>query len=161
IRGEARQNQFVSGNLAWNVAGDNAVPTPVALAERQLQIWTTPHGLIRAALANKGTGQGLTFSFTVPGRMRATVLLDAANLIMAVDAVIAHPVLGDMPISVWYSDYKDFGGVKFPTRIRQTAAGLASLDLTVTEVRPNVAVDVALPDAVRRTPLPYALVSSD
>jgi glyoxylase-like metal-dependent hydrolase (beta-lactamase superfamily II) len=161
VRGEARQNQFVSGNLAWNVVGDNAVPTPVALAERQLQIWMTPHGLVRAAMANKGAGQGTTFSFTVPKRMRATVLLDAANLIQAVDAVIAHPVLGDVPISAWYSDYKDFGGVKFPTRIRQTAAGLPSLDLTVTEVRPNVALDVAVPDVVRRNVLPYARVISD
>jgi glyoxylase-like metal-dependent hydrolase (beta-lactamase superfamily II) len=161
IRGELRQNPFVSGDLAWNVIGDNAVPAPVALAERQLQIWTTPHGLVRAAMANKGAGQGRTFSFAVPHRMRATVLLDAANLVQAVDAVIAHPVLGDMPISVWYADYKDFGGVKFPTRIRQTAAGLPSLDLTVAEVRSNVALDVAVPDAVRRAPLPYARITSD
>jgi glyoxylase-like metal-dependent hydrolase (beta-lactamase superfamily II) len=161
VRGEQRQNFFVSGNWAWNVVGDNVVPAPVALAERQLQIWTTPHGLVKAAMANKATGQGRTFSFTVANRLRVTALLDAANLIQAVDAVIAHPVLGDMPISVWYSNYKDFGGVKFPTRIRQTAAGLPSLDLTVTDVRPNVALDVAVPDAVRRALAPYAQVSSD
>jgi glyoxylase-like metal-dependent hydrolase (beta-lactamase superfamily II) len=112
-------------------------------------------------MANKATGQGRTFSFTVPNRLRVTALLDEANLIQAVDAVISHPVLGDMPISVWYSDYKDFGGVKFPTRIRQTAGGLPSLDLTVTEVRPNVAVEVAVPDVVRRAVVPYALVTSD
>jgi glyoxylase-like metal-dependent hydrolase (beta-lactamase superfamily II) len=70
-------------------------------------------------------------------------------------------VLGDMPISVWYTDYKDFGGVKFPTRIRQTAAGLPSLDLTVTEVRTNVPLEVAVPDNVRRAVLPYAVVSSE
>jgi glyoxylase-like metal-dependent hydrolase (beta-lactamase superfamily II) len=161
VRGEQRQNLFASGNWAWNVVGDNAVPVPVAVAERQLQIWTTPHGLVKAAMANKATGQGRTFSFTIPNRLRVTALLDAANLIQAVDAVIAHPVLGDMPISVWYSNYKDFGGVKFPTRIRQTAAGLPSLDLTVTDVRPNVAVDVTVPDPVRRAVLPYALVASE
>jgi glyoxylase-like metal-dependent hydrolase (beta-lactamase superfamily II) len=161
VRGEARQNLFVSGNLAWNVVGDNAVPAPVALAERHLQIWMTPHGLVKAAMANKATGQGRTFSFTVPNRLRVTALLDEANLIQAVDAVISHPVLGDMPISVWYSDYKDFGGVKFPTRIRQTAAGLPSLDLTVTEVRPNVPLEVTVPDVVRRAVVPYALVTSD
>ena len=161
VRGEQRQNLFVSGNWAWNVVGDNAVPAPVALAERQLQIWTTPHGLVKAATANKATAQGSTFSFTVPNRLRVTALLDAANLIQAVDGVIAHPVLGDMPISVWYTNYKDFGGVRFPTRIRQTAGGLPSLDLTVTDVRPNVALDVTVPDAVRRAVMPYAPIMSE
>ncbi len=36
-----------------------------------------------------------------------------------------------------YSDYRDFGGVKFPTRIQQTQAGSPVLDVTVKEVQPN------------------------
>jgi hypothetical protein len=50
IRGEQRQVFFLSGEHAWNQVGDAAVPAPIALADRQLQLWTTPHGFIRAAL---------------------------------------------------------------------------------------------------------------
>ena len=55
-----------------------------------------------------------------------------------------------MPVEITYADYKDFGGVKFPTRIRQAAGGFPTLDLTVTDVKPNVAVDIAAPDSVRQ-----------
>src|SRR5262245_29761117 len=50
IRGEQRQVLVASGDVAWNVVGDAAVPAPIALAERQLQLWTTPHGVVKAAI---------------------------------------------------------------------------------------------------------------
>jgi glyoxylase-like metal-dependent hydrolase (beta-lactamase superfamily II) len=65
-----------------------------------------------------------------------------------------------MPVSVVYSEYKDFGGVKFPTRIRQTYAGFPALDITVTDVRPNAAADIPVPDAVRQATNPYVRVQS-
>jgi len=74
--------------------------------------------------------------------------------------VLPDPVLGDMPMTVWYSDYRDFGGVKFPTRIRQSAGGFPALDLTVTDVRPNTAVDIQVPDGVRQATNPYARVTT-
>lgn len=37
--GELRAIQVVSGDLAWNVTGETAAPSPVALTERQLQLW--------------------------------------------------------------------------------------------------------------------------
>jgi glyoxylase-like metal-dependent hydrolase (beta-lactamase superfamily II) len=73
---------------------------------------------------------------------------------------IPHAVLGDLLIEITYADYKDFGGVKFPTKIKQTAGGQPSLDLTVTDVRPNPAVSIATPDAIRQTTMPYARVTS-
>src|ERR1700730_15468912 len=57
VRGEARQILLVSGDHAWNVAGETATPTPIGLAERQLQLWSTPHGVIKGALANNGRVQ--------------------------------------------------------------------------------------------------------
>jgi hypothetical protein len=68
VMGEVRQIQVVSGDLAWNVAGETAATAPVGLIERQLQLWTTPHGVIKAAMANNATVQGRTVAFTVPGR---------------------------------------------------------------------------------------------
>src|SRR5437879_8821311 len=66
IRGEQRQIFLVSGDHAWNVMGDAAVPAPIALIERQTQLWITPHGVVKAALANNATKQGRIIAFTLP-----------------------------------------------------------------------------------------------
>ncbi|MGH7335034.1 MAG: MBL fold metallo-hydrolase [Candidatus Rokuibacteriota bacterium] len=158
--GEARQTLVVSGDYAWNVAGPAATPAPVALIERQLQLWATPHGIIKAAMANNATVQGRTIVFAVPGRFTARASLDDKNLVERVEAVFSNPVVGDMPFQVSYADYRDFGGVRFPMRIRQSIGGFPALDLAVTEVRPNAPVDIQVPDNVRQATNPYARVSS-
>jgi glyoxylase-like metal-dependent hydrolase (beta-lactamase superfamily II) len=151
VRGEQRQSFFLGGDHAWNVVGTASVPAPITLAERQLQLWTTPHGVLKAALANNASVQGGRIAFTVPGRMTVRAALNAQNLVERVEAVVPHPVLGDTPVEVTYAEYKDFGGVKFPVRIRQSAGGFPTLDLTVTDVKPNVAVDVQVPDIARQS----------
>jgi glyoxylase-like metal-dependent hydrolase (beta-lactamase superfamily II) len=158
--GEARQILVVSGDLAWNVTGETATPSPVALTERQLQLWASPHGVVRAAMANNAAVQGRTLAFAAPGRFTVKATLDDRNLVEKVEAVFSNPVVGDMVVETTYSDYRDFGGVKFPTRIRQTAGGFPSLDVTVTEVRPNAAVDIQAPDSVRQAGSPYAKVTT-
>jgi glyoxylase-like metal-dependent hydrolase (beta-lactamase superfamily II) len=65
-----------------------------------------------------------------------------------------------MAVTVSYAEYRDFGGLKFPTKIRQTYGGFPAVDVTVTDVRSNVAVEVQVPDNVRQTPNPYARVTS-
>lgn len=160
VRGEQRQSFHVSGDHAWNVMGPAAIPAPIALAERQMQLWTTPHGVAKAALANNATVQGHGIAFAVPGRMTVRAALNAQNLVERVEAVIPHAVLGDVTVEVTYADYKDFAGVKFPTRIRQSAGGFPTLDLTVTDVKPNVAVDIQVPDGVRQATAPYARVAT-
>ena len=160
VRGEQRQVFVVSGDQAWNVANDAAILAPIAVAARQLELWATPHGVIRAAQASNASVQGRLVVFAAPGRYHARATLDRANLVQRVHALIPNPVLGDIPIVFEYADYKDFGGVKFPTRIKQTAGGFPTLDLTVTEVRPNAPVDITVPDDVRNATAPYATVTS-
>jgi glyoxylase-like metal-dependent hydrolase (beta-lactamase superfamily II) len=160
VRGEHKAVAFLSGDQAWNVAGDAATPAPIALAERQFQLWSTPHGVVKAAMAGKGTIQGRTITFGVPGSFKALATLDAANLVERVDGTVANPVLGDMAVTVSYADYRDFGGVKFPTKIRQTVGGLPALELTVTEVKANAAADIPVPDSVRQAGNPYAKVTT-
>jgi glyoxylase-like metal-dependent hydrolase (beta-lactamase superfamily II) len=160
VRGELRQVFVVSGDHAWNVANDAAIPAPIALATRQLELWTTPHGVVKAAQSSNASVQGRVIVFGSPGKYLARVTLDRANLIERVNATVPNPVLGDMPVTIEYADYKDFGGMKFPTRIKQTAGGFPTLDLTVTEVRPNVVVDVSVPDNVRSASAPYATVTT-
>ncbi|HXA96514.1 MAG TPA: MBL fold metallo-hydrolase [Candidatus Dormibacteraeota bacterium] len=159
--GEARQIQVVSGDFAWNVAGETAAPAPLALIERQLQLWSTPHGLVKAALAANATVQGRTIAFTVPGRYRVKATLDDRGLVTRVDAVLSSPVVGDMPVEVSYAEYRDFNGVKFPTRVQQSIGGFPAADLTVSDVRPNVAADIAVPDSIRQATMPYARVVSE
>ena len=160
VRGEHRQVFVVSGDHAWNVMGDATAPAPITLADRQLQFWTTPHGVIKAALANPAGVQGRTIAFGVPGRFKGTASLDAANLVERVEATLSNPVLGDMPVVIVYADYRDFGGVKFPTKIKQTYGGFPALELNITEVRANPAVDITVPDNVRSAGNPYTKVQS-
>ena len=157
--GEARQTLVVVGDHAWNVAGSAAIPAPVGLIERQLQLWTTPHGVIKAAVANNATVQGRTIAFAVPGRFKARAFLDDRNLVERVEATFSNPVVGDMPFEVTYADYRDFGSVRFPLLIQQSIGGFPALDLTVQEVRLNVPVDIEVPDAVRQAVNPYGRVN--
>ena len=160
LAAEQRQIFVASGDSAWNVAGDVVTPTPIALIDRQLQLWTTPHGVVKAAMANNATVQGRTIAFAAPGRFKVQATVDAQNLVEKIDAVAPNAVLGDVPIEIRYSEYKDFGGVKFPTRIRQTIGAYPALDLTVTDVQPNLAVDIAVPDPIKQTPAPYGKVAT-
>ena len=48
---------------------------------------------------------------------------------------IDDSVLGDTPVEIAYSDYKDFDGVMFPSRIVRTQGGHPVLDITVSASR--------------------------
>jgi glyoxylase-like metal-dependent hydrolase (beta-lactamase superfamily II) len=150
--GEQRVSGAVRGDYAWNIAGPAAVPAPVALDGRIHDLWTTPHGVLRAALRNQATlqrdGATSVVSFAQPGRFRATVRIGADGLVQRVDSVVPHPVAGDIAVVTEYAGYRDHGGVKFPSRIRQQQGGAEVLDLQVTEVQPNAAVVLDLPPTV-------------
>ena len=160
VRGEHPLVSMLSGDHAWNVTALGAVAAPIALTDRQFQYWSTPHGVIKAATANPASVQGRTITFGIPGRFRASAALDAANLIERVDGTLSNPVLGDMAVTVSYADYRDFGGVKFPTRIRQTYGGFPALELTITELRVNGPADIKVPDNVQLAGNPYTRVQS-
>jgi glyoxylase-like metal-dependent hydrolase (beta-lactamase superfamily II) len=59
--------------------------------------------------------------------------------------------MGDTRTLTLYSDYRDVGGgVKFPSRVRQTSGGYPVLDLAIKEVQPNAGVTaLAVPEAAR------------
>ncbi|MDP3086417.1 MAG: MBL fold metallo-hydrolase [Rubrivivax sp.] len=155
--GEQRATTFVRGDLAWNLVGGNPAPAPVARFDRQHDIWTTPHGVLKAALRNAASASRRTeggqtrsvVSFRQPGVLSASVWIGADGLVERVEALRPHPVLGDVASVTHYSDYRDFGGVKFPMRIRQSQGSFEVLDLAVQEVLPNAPVDITVPDAVR------------
>ncbi len=158
VRGEQRQVFLVSGTHAWSQPGDTAIPQPVAVADRVHQLWITPHGVIKAAMAHNATVQARTegdkkltiITFTVPGQLKVNAVVNDQNLVEKVESWVANPVVGDMLVETTYADYKDFSGVKFPTKITQKAGGFAALDLTVSAVQPNAPVDIVVPDNVRQ-----------
>ena len=154
---QQRNDQYLSGDFAWNQLTSAALPGPRFVAERIHQLWVTPHGVLKAAMRNKATvrvakgeGKSLTaVSFTEPGRFSATAYLDADNLVERVESRATDPVLGETTAVTRYSDYRDFGGVKFPMRIRQSLGGHPVLDLTASDVQPNAPAAIQVPELVR------------
>jgi glyoxylase-like metal-dependent hydrolase (beta-lactamase superfamily II) len=162
--GDQRQIQVVGGNYAWNVpvaapGNQNPASAPPAAAapgsqlERMLQLWSTPQGFVKAAIANHATMKkaagGTDVSFTVGGKYKMTGTIDAQNHVARVLTWIDQSIVGDMPVETTYTGYKDFAGVQFPSRIVQKQDGFPSLDLTISSVTANPAVDIAVPDNVR------------
>jgi hypothetical protein len=64
----------------------------------------------------------------------------------------SYDVSGDMNVEVSYSDYCDFGGVRFPARIVEKQNGFAVLELNVSDVRPNVLANIEVPPGSQKTP---------
>jgi len=155
--GQQRLDEFVSGGFAWNQGASGPSPGPRYVADRVHQLWITPHGALRAAIRNNATLQWQTkgskslaaVSFTEPGRFAATAYINEDYLVEKIESRAPNPVLGDTAVVTTYSDYRDFGGVKFPMKIQQSQAGFPVLELTVKEVQPNAPADIPLPDAVR------------
>ena len=168
IIGEQRQILVVggSGTYAWNVTGSNATPNPAAAEERALQIWLTPHGFIKAAqsgaptvtVQTRGGRKAQIVSCTVAGKFKLRGIINNENLVERVETRLANPVLGDMLTVTTYSDYKDFGPIKFPTRIVQEQGGFPVLDLTITDVDANPPADIQAPDNIRQASAPVVRV---
>jgi len=154
LSGQQRNDQFVSGELAWNQTGTIATAAPRALVDRVHQLWITPHGVLKAAQRGNASvrageaGASLVW-FELASRFSATVTIGADGLVRRVDSIVPDPVLGDTPVVTTYDDYRESGGVRFPTRIRQSIAGYGVLDLTVKEVQVNPSLALTVPDAAR------------
>ncbi len=154
--GEQRAVAMLQGGHAWNMLGPAPVASPVALDQRVHDLWTSPHGVLQAALQNQATasrqmldGQATTaISFSQSGRFVATAYLDAQGLVARVDSRVPNAVMGDTEVVTRYSDYRDHAGVKFPSRIRQSQGGFDTLDLQVSQVQVNPTVDIAVPALV-------------
>src|SRR5580704_6212537 len=148
--GEQKQVNLVNGRYAWNQAGSAAQPAVAAAEERQLQIWLTPHGFLKAAMENNATAKkgngGTVISFT-EGKFKINGTIDKQGMVTRTETWLPNPVLGDMPVETNYSGYKDFNGVKFPTMIVQKEGGWPVLNLTVSSVQPNVSLNLPVPEA--------------
>lgn len=174
ILGEQRQIWALSGAYAWDVVGQNAVPGAAerdfrsAVTGRSTQIWLTPHGFVKAALAS-GTATSTTstlrgstktiVTFTSPTGVRLEGTLNEQHLVERITTWVGNPVMGDVLFEAILSDYRDVGGMKFPMRIVQREGGYPVLDITVTEVKPNAPLTLDVPASIRQAaPAPAAVV---
>jgi hypothetical protein len=76
LAGQQRNDQYLNGELAWNVVNNNVVPGARFVADRIHQLWITPHGALLAAQRHNasvapGAAGSHVLSFTQPGRVRA------------------------------------------------------------------------------------------
>ena len=143
--------QVVSGKSAWSEGGAQPVANPGAVSDRLRQVWLTPHGVIKAAIASGATANGNVVTFNVEGReVKAT--LNDQNLVDRVEYLTTNSVVGDVPVEITYSDYADYGGVKFPNRIVEKQDGFDTLDVTIRDVKPSAAVSLEVPAAVSQAP---------
>jgi len=158
---EQKPDQYVSEAFAWNLAVPQGAPAdtaptaqaqPAATEERASEIWTTPQGFLKAALANNATVKkvdgGSAVEFTANNH-RYQGHINAQYQVDNVKTWIDNPVLGDTPIEYSYSDYKSFENLAFPTHIVRKQGGYPVLDLTINSVKINIPVEIAVPDEVR------------
>jgi glyoxylase-like metal-dependent hydrolase (beta-lactamase superfamily II) len=140
IIGEQPQNQtiIVNANTPW---------------VQQLEIWMTPYGFLRAAAANNPTVKPQTIggkkynvvTFMGQNKARVNGYINEQNMLDRVETWIDNAMLGDMLFDASYSNYKDFGGVKFPARIVQKQGDYPILDLAITDVKPNAPANIQPP----------------
>jgi glyoxylase-like metal-dependent hydrolase (beta-lactamase superfamily II) len=165
VFGGQHQNTQVSGDKAWTMGPNGPAPQIAQAEARQLQIWLTPHGFVKGALDSgnatlKTDGGQNQVSFKALGKYTVTGTIDNQDMVTKVETTVADPVLGDLPIVATYSEYKDYNGVKFPTKILQTQGGFSVWDLTVSSVQPNAPADLPVPDAVKSASIPPVKVES-
>jgi glyoxylase-like metal-dependent hydrolase (beta-lactamase superfamily II) len=137
VVGEQTQNQttVVTANTPW---------------VQQLELWMMPHGFLQAAAKNNATLSAKTIggkkynvlTFTGQNKAKVSGYINEQNMVERVETWIDNAMLGDMLFDATYADYKDFGGVKFPTKIVQKQGDYPILDLTITDVKPNAPVNI-------------------
>jgi len=162
--GGQQQNAHVSGDSAWNVGPNGPAPQLAAVEERQLQIWISPHGFLKGALAAGNAtlveeDGASVVSFTALDKYTVEGVIED-NLVTQVETQIANPVLGDTDVVAAYSGYQEFEGVQFPTRVVVTQGGFPVWEIDVTSVTPNAPLDLPVPEAVAGATAPPVQVAS-
>jgi glyoxylase-like metal-dependent hydrolase (beta-lactamase superfamily II) len=138
---EAQNTAVFGANAGWNAA--NGAKLEIALSPPEfLKLASSASNATatqRTVNGKKYTVVSIPVEQKAPSGMPYTLsgYVDAQNMISKVETKVDDAVVGDMLVEQSYSGYKDFAGVKFPTKIVQTRAGLAWSDFTVTDVKAN------------------------
>ena len=190
---DQRVTAVVNGAYAWDIRDNMPVPLTRGYLDgisfnelRQLELAITPHGFLKAALAAKdakaikvrlvgASDFGLSqfdrwvtiVSFTFLNKYKINGHINDQNMVELVGTWFANPFYGDMDYEMRYTQYQDFGGIKFPMLLH-THQGDPRLnpahnyyEYKVTSVKPNAPVTtIPVPDAVRTAVIPPPRVES-
>ncbi len=119
-----------------------------------LEFYITPWGFLKGAAENNATVSGrkvkghtvLMWSPAVKSPSGKSYFIngfvDENNLVDQVETWLGENIMGDMHIVATYTGWKDFGGVKAPSKIVQTRGGWPFFEVDVTAAKANPA-DVA------------------
>ena len=156
--------------------GSTPAPEPADAEVRQLDIWLSPTASSRRALqartqplsrSDRRAKKKTVVSFTALSKYHVNATISADNLVERTQTWIANPVLGDLVFEHRYSEYRDFGGVRFPTVLHshqgdlRVNAGHNWKEVRVADVRVNVNPPrLTVPDNVRTATVPAVGVDS-
>ena len=164
--GEATPPAVRGGPAPQSVPYDETIAADNAWAQ-QLSIWVTPWGFLRGAAANSATlrtkklgdvsYRTLTWSppQKAPSGLPYQVIgyIGPDNLVDRVETWLEHPIFGDMRIEIAFQNYRDFGGLKSPTRIAERRMGMEMFVTGISAVTANPAnlAELMKSDLSRRT----------
>jgi glyoxylase-like metal-dependent hydrolase (beta-lactamase superfamily II) len=116
-----------------------------------LELYITPWGFLKGAAENNATASRksmdgksytvLSWSPTVKAPSGKSYVVNAyvddENLIDRVETWVGENIMGDMHVVATYSGYRDFGGFRVPTEMKQTRGGWPFFEVEVTDARAN------------------------
>jgi glyoxylase-like metal-dependent hydrolase (beta-lactamase superfamily II) len=145
----------VTGGPAVQGAFQQNITANTTAWAQQLEIWTTPWGFVKGAMANNATlgssggAKTLTWMTTqkAPSGVAYKVVgyLNPQNLVTRVDTWLENPIFGDMLVESDYSDYREaLGGVLYPANMVQKRGGFPVFDAQILGASMNPANIAAL-----------------
>ena len=142
---ETKQDQVTLADSPWGT---------------QYDVWLSPFAFLKGAVANNATIEPATImgipytaaTFMVQNKYKVRGYIDDKNMVYKVETWVDNPVLGDMLVESIYSDYRDFGGVKFPMTMITKQDRRNTLLLVVSDVKPNAAVNIQAPQPAQAQP---------
>jgi glyoxylase-like metal-dependent hydrolase (beta-lactamase superfamily II) len=148
--------------------------TPASQAwAQQLEIWTTPWGFLKGAAQNHATAVTRTV-FGKPYRIvtwsppqkapsgaayKVIGYIGPTNLVERVDTWVENNVFGDLMVEAEYKDWRNLGGLWFPSTMVQSRAGHPVFDAQILGVAANPA-DIAKLVAYTPPPAPGIIPSA-
>lgn len=153
---EATMDQFAVDGVSWNLT-PQPTAIPANVEERNAELWASPQGFIKSALAHEATvraSESWTQVEFQAGKYRYEGHLDQDGQPRLVRTWMDSPVLGDTAIEFYYDEYRDFGGVRFPQIIRRAVGGHRWYELWVSAVRINTAKPFEIPPEIAANPTP-------
>ena len=182
---EQRVTALVSGDYAWGLTAEGqVVPQPAAAELRRLEIFLTPWGFLKGAMApganptmvtrNEYGGRATVVSFVAFGKYRVNGTINSQDLVQRVQTWISNPVVGDLYYENVYTNYRDMGGVMVPRfhqhqdyddggHMPNVSGGDHAFGLeTVSDLQVNVAsAALTVPDEVRSARIELVSVQSE